>query len=382
MDSISCEGDDYFRVSGKLQNDSSEQFIKKTANWRVNLFDLINVNRYKTDKFQGLMSPVVTLGPRLDLRCRIFIKNWKPQVFLIYVTFEFLLDLNPEDVDHTLSILNCNGVGGSSGSSVSHKLNRLGSLDNSKTYDKCMYFIEQTKIVKNLIFASIEEPAHVIFCLEMSIKLRQTCCYKIFKDYEIMLYDSKIYDLEVIVDRKSRFKTHKAILASRSPVFSAMFTSDFKEVRTNLLEINDVTPEAFDVFLHFLYTDEVKNDSEVFQNKILEILYLAEKYAIDALKNICQLHLIPEISIENVIEMFLLADRYNATMLRDSCIKSIRRLYERSYKSFVSKCKSRLGEKIFNGILKESFTSSSVYFENKEHELIYEVINLTNEQPD
>lgn len=357
--SSSCRDENYFRVTGKL-DDSSEQFIKKIVNWRVDVSDLMNIKTSKTDNCQGLMSPVMALGPRLDVKSKIFIEFLKPRVFLLYVSYEFLLDLNLEDIEHNLSILDCKNSSG-----ISQKLNRFDSLDKLKTYNKFMYTLEEEKIFKYLKFSTIEDPSYVLIRLETSIKLRHACYFKFFNDYKIMLHSSKIYDLEVTVDKEHRFKAHKAILAARSPVFSAMLTSDFKEARTNLLEINDVSPEAFELFLHFLYTEEIKSDLEVFQNKLSEILYLAEKYSTDTLKNICQLYLIRDISINNVIELFILADRYNASLLRNYCAKSIRRLHDRSYKSFTSMCKSRLGKSVFEGILEETTISGTYACENK-----------------
>uniref|UniRef100_A0A8C0VLZ7 Speckle type BTB/POZ protein n=1 Tax=Cyanistes caeruleus TaxID=156563 RepID=A0A8C0VLZ7_CYACU len=55
------------------------------------------------------------------------------------------------------------------------------------------------------------------------------------------------------------FKGHKAILAARSPVFSAMFEHEMEESKKNRVEINDVEPEVFKEMMCFIYTGKAPN---------------------------------------------------------------------------------------------------------------------------
>ena len=50
------------------------------------------------------------------------------------------------------------------------------------------------------------------------------------------------------------FKAHKAILATRSPVFGAMFEHEMEESRKGRVEISDIDPDVFQELLRFIYT--------------------------------------------------------------------------------------------------------------------------------
>uniref|UniRef100_A0ABM5GPW5 LOW QUALITY PROTEIN: speckle-type POZ protein-like n=1 Tax=Pogona vitticeps TaxID=103695 RepID=A0ABM5GPW5_9SAUR len=55
------------------------------------------------------------------------------------------------------------------------------------------------------------------------------------------------------------FQAHEAILAARSPAFSAMFEHEMGESKKNRVEINDVEPEVFKEMMCFIYTGKAPN---------------------------------------------------------------------------------------------------------------------------
>jgi speckle-type POZ protein len=52
---------------------------------------------------------------------------------------------------------------------------------------------------------------------------------------------------------------HKAILASRSAVFSAMFEHQMIEGKSNRVKIDDVDPDVMTEVLRFIYTGRINN---------------------------------------------------------------------------------------------------------------------------
>ncbi|KAM6913393.1 LOW QUALITY PROTEIN: speckle-type POZ protein [Lycodopsis pacificus] len=56
-----------------------------------------------------------------------------------------------------------------------------------------------------------------------------------------------------------KFQGHEAILAARSPVFSAMFEHEMEESKKNRVEINDVEPDVFKEMMCFIYTGKAPN---------------------------------------------------------------------------------------------------------------------------
>ena len=71
-----------------------------------------------------------------------------------------------------------------------------------------------------------------------------------------LLVSKEHSDVTLIVGEK-QFAAHKAILAARSPVFSAMFSSELKECREGRAEITDIDCEVFEHLLKYIYTGEV-----------------------------------------------------------------------------------------------------------------------------
>ena len=80
------------------------------------------------------------------------------------------------------------------------------------------------------------------------------------------------------------FKTHRAILSARSPVFAAMFASEMTGAETARVEVTDVFPETFADFLRFVYTGRL--DTSCFANS--QLGYCADKYQVKTLSDLCQ----------------------------------------------------------------------------------------------
>lgn len=84
---------------------------------------------------------------------------------------------------------------------------------------------------------------------------------------------------------------HKLILCAASPVFEAMLYSKFLEGSdysldaSNSVKITDVSYEAFELFLNYLYTGELDDGSSV--DRLMELSYCAQKYLIEDMRKQC-----------------------------------------------------------------------------------------------
>jgi len=107
-------------------------------------------------------------------------------------------------------------------------------------------------------------------------------------------------------------KAHKLILSARSPVFAAMFRSDLKKKVMDRIDLPDVSPDIFNEFLHFIYTDRV----ELTESNVTPLLAAADNYLLPLLKFKCEEFIIKNLSIENCTEMMTLADLHNALNLK------------------------------------------------------------------
>ncbi|KAL3986721.1 KRAB domain-containing zinc finger protein [Sarotherodon galilaeus] len=109
-----------------------------------------------------------------------------------------------------------------------------------------------------------------------------------------------------------KFQAHKAILAARSPVFSAMFEHEMEESKKNRVEINDVEPDVFKEMMCFIYTGKAPNLDKMAD----DLLAAADKYALERLKVMCEDALCTNLSVENAAEILILADLHSADQLK------------------------------------------------------------------
>jgi len=99
-----------------------------------------------------------------------------------------------------------------------------------------------------------------------------------------LLFTSNKYADITIECGDKKFKCHKIILASRSPVFKTMFDADMKEKEAGSVEIKNMTPEVLKNMLKYIYTSEAP-DIDAFTQ---ELFAAAEQYQLENLKELCE----------------------------------------------------------------------------------------------
>lgn len=137
----------------------------------------------------------------------------------------------------------------------------------------------------------------------------------ILDEYEKLLHSAKFSDVTLIVGDK-KFPAHKNILASRSPVFSAMFEHNMLENKNNIVEITDVEPEIMAEVLRFIYAGKVKDIKKF----TADLLVVADIYQIEALKLMCEEVFIEKLSPDNVAEILELVDQYESCQRLRKCV--------------------------------------------------------------
>jgi speckle-type POZ protein len=108
------------------------------------------------------------------------------------------------------------------------------------------------------------------------------------------------------------FHAHKVVLIARSPVFRDLFTKNQQPQPIDSLKISNIQPEVFGELLRFLYTDQVKNLGQYAK----DLLGAADEYMLDMLKRKCEKVLTHQVSMENCLELLLLADRHAVPKLK------------------------------------------------------------------
>ena len=132
----------------------------------------------------------------------------------------------------------------------------------------------------------------------------------IHMDFESLFASHFLSDITVHCGSEV-FPAHKAILAGRSDVFRAMLASDMEEVKSGLIHVPDMTAKSFEIILSYLYTGKLKEE-DLHPDALLDIIYGAEKYGLEELKNYCFRKLVACVNEENVGAMAVAAHSYNA----------------------------------------------------------------------
>ncbi|KAK6934654.1 BTB/POZ domain [Dillenia turbinata] len=111
---------------------------------------------------------------------------------------------------------------------------------------------------------------------------------------------------------------HRAVLAARSPVFRSMFSHDLKEKELSIVDISDMSIEACQAFLNYIYGCI---EQEEFITHRLALLQAADKYDIADLKEACHESLLEDIKTSNVLERLQNASLYQLPRLKTSCMQ-------------------------------------------------------------
>lgn len=114
---------------------------------------------------------------------------------------------------------------------------------------------------------------------------------------------------------------HALILTTRSAVFAAMFAHDTSEAQTRSVRIDDLQPEVFRSFLHYVYRGKVP---EPLTEETVQPLYsAADKYAIDDLKADCVDWLLDHVRVENAVALLAWAHFHGIDQLEEAALEFI-----------------------------------------------------------
>ncbi|KAG7456793.1 hypothetical protein MATL_G00239830 [Megalops atlanticus] len=98
-------------------------------------------------------------------------------------------------------------------------------------------------------------------------------------------------------DTCADFKVHKVVLASCSPYFKAMFTSNFRECQASEVTLRDVCPQVVGRLIDFAYTSRIT----VGESCVLHVLLAAMRYQMEDVAKACCDFLVKHLEPANVI---------------------------------------------------------------------------------
>ncbi|KAI5340191.1 hypothetical protein L3X38_019465 [Prunus dulcis] len=162
---------------------------------------------------------------------------------------------------------------------------------------------------------------------------------------QISDFENDLADVCVRVDKKN-FRCHQVVLASRSEYFKARLSrmKDFHEGKNDLpvdtlpiLEEHDLSSEAFEKMIEYMYTDRLK---DIEPDQAGEIFDAASRYLLFPLKRAVADVLLPHLESASPAEMchwLILSDMYGVLKIREFCLDAIAYNFE----TFAETCEFR-----------------------------------------
>lgn len=139
----------------------------------------------------------------------------------------------------------------------------------------------------------------------------------LYADFSSALNNGKFSDV-ILVSGGQKFRVHKGILASRSSVFDTMFKKSTME-GMNEVSIDDVSPIVLWEFLRFIYTGDIVN----LDIRVEELFVVADKYDVPLLTDLCETHMIYNLTIENVSRVLILGHNHSKPELKKNAMRFI-----------------------------------------------------------
>ena len=127
--------------------------------------------------------------------------------------------------------------------------------------------------------------------------------------------DGDFTDFTLESEEGSKFPCHRTVLAAQSSVMRRMFLSPMEERETSSLKLQ-YKDEVVRKFMKFFYKREIGEEEE--EENLRCFLELAEKYDLPHLKEEVEELAIRKLTVENMVDMFLLADIHSAKDLRNA----------------------------------------------------------------
>lgn len=171
---------------------------------------------------------------------------------------------------------------------------------------------------------TIKFPDRVVFAFDIYREIdKPRLVFENFRslteDYEKLLENKESCDVTFVIGDEE-IPAHKLIVAGRSNVFAKMFSSDMVEKNTGRVEIDDIEPSTFKLFLRFVYCGKLDSEDT---DELFKLIEAANKYSIKDLVHLCAHRISYNIPLDNAIDILIVADRVGADFLKKDCVKMI-----------------------------------------------------------
>lgn len=136
------------------------------------------------------------------------------------------------------------------------------------------------------------------------------------KGFEKLYSTGKFSDFVITVNDSKEFKVHKSVIAAQCEGFSELLGED---PDAHEMKIEDLSTEAVEKFLRFLYTGKLEN----FADNCLEIYALASKFNALELKDSIEKFIINNLQQLDALKAFKLSHSFQSEALRIASFQTI-----------------------------------------------------------
>ena len=112
-------------------------------------------------------------------------------------------------------------------------------------------------------------------------------------------------------NRRRSLRAHRMVLVAASPFFAAMFSSDMRESRSGLVELNNVDPTAVEKLLDFAYTSKISFS----YSSALQLIAASDMLQFPEVQQACSDYLQHSLSPTNCLELLQFAGVHSCTEL-------------------------------------------------------------------
>eukprot|EP00591_Stephanopyxis_turris_P014526 CAMPEP_0195540988 /NCGR_PEP_ID=MMETSP0794_2-20130614/50854_1 /TAXON_ID=515487 /ORGANISM="Stephanopyxis turris, Strain CCMP 815" /LENGTH=593 /DNA_ID=CAMNT_0040675071 /DNA_START=14 /DNA_END=1792 /DNA_ORIENTATION=+ len=155
------------------------------------------------------------------------------------------------------------------------------------------------------------------------------------EDLHRLINQEEYADVTFLVEGQE-VHANRAILAVRSEFFRALLFNHMgmresltwkkndedpnSDGRRGTIELKDVSHEVFLKVMEYLYTDSVR---DITLDISIPLLIMSERFMLDRLKGLCEDSIRQDISVDNVIGVFIASHRHHASGLKDIALDFI-----------------------------------------------------------